>query len=90
MDIEHGDDWHVTIHLFEARTLTGARAVLTAGHREFTGRGEAHRSPHDSDVPRIGDELAAGRALHDLGRQLLQATEEDIETLDGRPVHLDH
>ncbi|MEY9931762.1 hypothetical protein ABH926_006411 [Catenulispora sp. GP43] len=82
------DDWHVTIHLSENRTETGARALLTARDRELTGRGQAHRSPYDPDVPRIGDELAAGRALMDLGRQLLQETEQDIEVIEGHPVHL--
>lgn len=89
-DIEHTNDydWHVTIHLFEDRAQTGARASLSAGNRELVGHGEAHRSPYDSDVPRIGDELAAGRALLDLGRQLLRETEQDIETIEGHPVHL--
>jgi hypothetical protein len=31
------------------------------------------------DVPEIGDELAAGRALHDLGRHLVDVAERDIE-----------
>jgi hypothetical protein len=39
-------------------------------------------------VPRIGDELAAGRALMDLGYKLLRVTEDDIGALEGRPVHL--
>jgi hypothetical protein len=88
MDTEHANDWHITIHLFEDRTQTGARAVLTAGDRELNGHGEAHRSPYDSDVPQIGDELAVGRALMDLSRQLLRATEGDIEAVQGHPVHL--
>jgi hypothetical protein len=87
-DTEHSDDWHITIHLNEDRAQTGARAVLTAGDRALYGHGEAHRSPYDSDIPRIGDELAAGRALMDLGRQLLRETEQDIEMVEGHPVHL--
>lgn len=87
-DTEHADDWHVTIHLYENRAETGARALLSARGRELRGHGEAHRSPYDSDVPRIGDELAVGRALMDLGRQLLHETEQDIEAVEGHPVHL--
>lgn len=87
-ETEHTNDWHVTIHLYEDRAETGARAVLSAENRELVGHGEAHRNPYDSDVPRIGDELAAGRALMDLGRQLLRETEHDIEMVMGQPVHL--
>lgn len=87
-DTEHTNDWHITIHLSENRAQTDARATLSAGDRELHGHGEAHRSPYDSDIPRIGDELAAGRALMDLGRQLLRETEQDIEIAEGHPVHL--
>lgn len=86
---QHLNDWNVVVHLYENRTQTDARAVLMVGGQEVTGHGEAHRNPHDSDVPRIGDELAAGRALLDLGRKLLQATETDIGTLEGHPIHLE-
>lgn len=88
MNTEHANDWNVVVHLFEDRTRTDAHAVLGVGDRELTGHGEAHRSPYDSDVPRIGDELAAGRALLDLGRKLIQTTETDIGVLEGHPVHL--
>jgi hypothetical protein len=87
MDIHEGD-WQVVVHLDEDRTRTTAHAVLGDGGPALTGHGEAHRSPYDSDVPRIGDELAAGRALMDLGQKLLRVTEEDIGALEGHPVHL--
>lgn len=89
MDVEHENDWRVTVHLSEDRARTVADAVLGDGGPELTGHGEAHRSPYDSDVPRIGDELAAGRALMDLGYKLLRATEDDIGALEGHPVHLE-
>ena len=88
MDLEHDNDWGVVVHLSEDRTRTIADAALVNGGPELTGHGEAHRSPYDSDVPRIGDELAAGRALMDLGTKLLRVTEEDIGALEGHPVHL--
>lgn len=87
-DLEHETDWGVVIHLSEDRTRTIAYATLGNGGPELTGHGEAHRSPYDSDVPRIGDELAAGRALMDLGQKLLRVTEDDIGALEGHPVHL--
>ena len=86
-DVEHENDWRVVVHLSEDRTRTVADARLNGGP-ELTGHGEAHRSPYDSDVPRIGDELAAGRALMDLGQKLLRVTEDDIGALEGHPVHL--
>ncbi|GAA3185679.1 hypothetical protein GCM10010451_38680 [Streptomyces virens] len=33
----------------------------------------------DTNVPEIGDELAAGRAMNDLAQQLLNTAERDIE-----------
>ncbi|WP_344663052.1 DUF1876 domain-containing protein [Catenulispora subtropica] len=86
--MEHAEDWNVAIHLFEERGRTIARAVLTGGNAEIHGRGEAHLSPYDHDVPRIGDELAVGRALADLGKKLVRATEADIGEIEGHPVHL--
>lgn len=87
-DSGYGTDWEVVVHLAEDRTRTVAHATVAGGGPELTGRGEAHRSPYDSDVPRIGDELAAGRALMDLGYKLLRVTEDDIGALEGHPVHL--
>ena len=43
------------------------------------GHGVAHCNPVDTDVPEIGDELAAGRAMYDLAQQLVEAAERDIE-----------
>jgi len=88
MDTTHMNDWNVVVHLSEGRARTVARAVVDVGDHEIVGHGEAHRSPYDSDVPRIGDELAAGRALMDLAGKLLRVTEDDIAVIEGRPVHL--
>ncbi|MFJ1733425.1 DUF1876 domain-containing protein [Streptomyces sp. NPDC088254] len=75
----HTVEWKVRLYLFEEEGTTKARVVLDTGTTELTGHGEAHRNPVDTDVPEIGDELAAGRALHDLGRQLVDVAERDIE-----------
>ena len=42
--------------------------------------------PSDESVPRIGDELAAARALSDLAHQLLAAAATDIESKTHQPV----
>ena len=82
--------WRVTVHLFEKDGRTTAEAVLDTGTGAATvrGHGEAHRNPSDSDIPEIGDELAACRALIDLGDRLLTETEADVARVEGRPVHL--
>ncbi|MFH8616352.1 DUF1876 domain-containing protein [Streptomyces sp. NPDC017979] len=72
-------DWKVRVHLFEEEGTTKARAVLDTGTAVLTGHGVAHCNPADMDVPEIGDELAAGRAMRDLGQQLVTAAERDIE-----------
>ncbi|WP_081240824.1 DUF1876 domain-containing protein [Streptomyces viridosporus] len=75
----HTGEWKVRLHLFQDGGTTKARAVVDTGTRELTGHGVAHRNPADTDVPEIGDELAAGRAMQDLGRQLVGIAERDIE-----------
>ncbi|MDW4911086.1 DUF1876 domain-containing protein [Streptomyces sp. ADMS] len=78
----HTVEWKVRLYLFEEEGTTKARAVLNTGTTELTGHGDAHRNPADRDVPEIGDELAAGRAMHDLGRQLVVVAQRDIKGMD--------
>ncbi|GAA3816306.1 DUF1876 domain-containing protein [Streptomyces phyllanthi] len=78
-------EWKVRLHLFEDERATKARVVLETGDTALTGHGVAHRNPVDPDVPKIGDELAAGRAMRDLARQLLDDAERDIEA-KGAPA----
>ncbi|WP_340375264.1 DUF1876 domain-containing protein [Streptomyces sp. SS7] len=81
----HTLEWKVRLDLFEdGDGTTKARLVLDTGTTELTGHGDAHCHPADADVPEIGDELAAGRALNDLAHQLLHAAERDIEGM-GTP-----
>ncbi|NUP38016.1 MAG: DUF1876 domain-containing protein [Streptomyces sp.] len=75
----HTVQWKVDLHLFEDEGTTKARVVLNTGTASLTGHGVAHRNPADTEVPELGDELAAGRALHDLARQLVDAAGRDIE-----------
>ncbi|MFH8800811.1 DUF1876 domain-containing protein [Streptomyces sp. NPDC017936] len=75
----HTSEWQVRLHLFEDDDgTTKAHLVLDTGTTEITGHGAAHRHPADADVPEIGDELAAGRAMNDLARQLLDTADRDI------------
>ena len=78
----HTVEWKVHLYLYEdeGEGRTKARVELDTGAAALTGRGTARRNPEDRDIPVIGDELAAGRALSDLGQQLLRAAEHDIES----------
>jgi len=78
-EIPHTAEWKVRLYLFEDEGTTKARVVLDTGATTLTGHGVAHRNPADMDVPEVGDELAAGRALRDLAQQLVDAAERDIE-----------
>ncbi|MEU3253737.1 DUF1876 domain-containing protein [Streptomyces sp. NPDC006997] len=81
----HTAEWKARLHLFEDDDgTTKAHVVLDTGTTALTGHGSAHCHPADTDVPAIGDELAAGRAMRDLARQLLNSAERDIEGM-GAP-----
>ncbi|MFE5191173.1 dsRBD fold-containing protein [Streptomyces sp. NPDC056628] len=83
----HTAEWKIGLHLFEDDGgTTKAHAVLDTGTTTLTGHGTAHCNPTDANVPEIGDELAAGRAMDDLAQQLLSLAVGDIEDVDrSRP-----
>ncbi|MFG2302564.1 dsRBD fold-containing protein [Actinacidiphila glaucinigra] len=69
--------WSVQIYITEHGDETHARARLTTRDTSnVAGTGVARRASADA-VPEIGDELAAGRALEDLGRRVQAAAAED-------------
>jgi hypothetical protein len=78
-------EWAVRLYLFEEDGTTKARAVLDTGTSTVTGHGTARCSPEDLDVPEIGDELAAGRALTGLGRLLMRVADQDLAGLGAAP-----
>ena len=82
-------EWRVDIMVGEneGHTRAEARLVTEIGDR-LVGIGEAHVSPRDSDVPEIGDEVAAARSLEDLGRLLLETASGDIGDVTGEDVQL--
>ncbi|MEU5538944.1 DUF1876 domain-containing protein [Streptomyces sp. NPDC020362] len=82
--MSHTAEWTVRLHLFEDDDgTTKAHVILDTGTTELTGDGTAHCHPADTNVPEIGDELAAGRAMHDLAHQLLNAAGNDIQGMVG-------
>ena len=83
--------WTVDIYLSEDANgpgaVTHAEARLHARDAtDLRGRGHARRNPADADVPEIGDELAAARALSDLAHQLLRAAADGIKRVTHEPV----
>jgi hypothetical protein len=83
------DRWSVDIYLNETEGETHAEARLVARENEgLRGRGEARCNPADWDVPEIGAELAAARALSDLAHRLLDTAAADIEAVTHERVRL--
>ncbi len=82
--------WHIELYLMEDGTTTRAEAVLrTSAGTEVRHAGVARRHPGDRDVPEIGEELAACRALTGLAHDLLESTVADVEGNVHEKVHLD-
>jgi hypothetical protein len=83
------DRWSVDIYLNETEGETHAEARLTNRETEgLRGRGKAKCNPADWDVPEIGAELAAARALSDLAHRLLDTAAADIEAVTHEHVRL--
>jgi Domain of unknown function (DUF1876) len=80
--------WTVAIEIDEDDGRTRARARLQTDAAELTGVGLARCNPTDRDVPEIGDELAAARALSELSHRLLDSAATDIEQVTHQPAHL--
>lgn len=75
--------WTVELLLSERDGVTHAEARLHTGlPKPLTAVGDARLSPHDPvDVAEIGYELAAARALTNLGVALLKTADADVEDL---------
>lgn len=80
--------WTVEIVFTEDEDRTRADAMLTGSVEALQGWGRARRNPSDPDVPAVGEEIAAARALGDLAHHLLERAAHRIESWDGREVHL--
>lgn len=83
-----GKLWSVEVSLHEDDSRTRAEAHLVGSEHDLSGRGVARRNPRDNDIPEIGDELAAARALSELAHELLHSAAEDIEKSTSHPVTL--
>jgi hypothetical protein len=79
--------WNVQLTINEDGDDTHVDAVLDLENKtEVRGRGMSRRNPRDESEPRIGDELAAARALSDLAHELLGLAASDIEARTHVPA----
>ena len=83
------ETWTVTIDIGEhdGRTRAVAR-MRTRDTARVTGVGFARLAPTDEDVPELGVEIAAARALADLSRNLLGVATADVEQVTGETAQL--
>lgn len=80
--------WTVEITFNEDEDKTRADAVLIGSPDGLQGWGRARRNPLDPDMPTVGEEIAAARALSDLAHHLLEQAAHRIESWEGRRVEL--
>jgi hypothetical protein len=86
----HAKQWRVDVFLSEEDDMTRARAVLTGDSpQHLSATGTARRNPRDPEVPEIGDEVAASRALEALSHQLLTVATRDIDASVGDMFRVD-
>ncbi|MEY9838027.1 dsRBD fold-containing protein [Streptacidiphilus sp. EB103A] len=77
--------WTIDLDILEQGDDTTVHAVLRGDAGTLESHTVAQRNPHDAPNPEIGDDFAAGRALLDLGRQLLRAGTVDSSAAGERP-----
>lgn len=80
--------WTAEVLFTEDEDRTRADARIHSADFDWHGWGRARRNPIDPDVPAVGEELAAARALADLSHQLVIAAAHGVEAFEGRPVRL--
>ncbi len=77
------------MRVVEAGAETTADVSMTTGSgRIVHGHGTARRHPDDPDVPQIGDEIAAARALSNLSHELLVAASGEIGERQHTQVYI--
>ncbi|MGH3434425.1 MAG: DUF1876 domain-containing protein [Thermocrispum sp.] len=79
--------WNIQLDIGSDGRVTRCEARLTGKDSSvLVGQGTARANPADENVPYIGDELSAARALSDLTHQLLHSAAMDIEAHTHKPV----
>jgi hypothetical protein len=90
LNMSTAKEWNVQIIIDEHDDdSTHAQARLVSdGDTKLVGDGHARRNPHDREVPQIGDEVAAARALSELAGKLLGTAATDIADATGESATL--
>ena len=87
----HETRWEIQVEFDEDDTHTHATATARVrGDRAVTGRGDAYRNPKDPNLPVVGEEIAAARALLELTSELLRVASAEIEQVTHQPASLTH
>lgn len=80
--------WHVELEFEEVDRKTRAACLLRLPDgSELRARGHAARHPDDPEQLRVGEEVAAARALNALSLELLKKAGHDIEEVTQIPAH---
>jgi hypothetical protein len=80
--------WHIEMEFKEEGAHTAAVCMVRLPDgRELRARGDTSRHPNDPEQLRVGEEVAAGRALQELARQLLDKAHTEIDELGAVPSH---
>ena len=74
-----GHHWQLKFEMREDDDHCDMVVHLDTGIRTLTGEGRSRRNPTDPSMPRVGEELAAARALHDLANHLTEDAWSIIE-----------
>ena len=78
----------VDLRFVEDDDHTEAWATLSTNAGEFTGWGRARRNPVDRNVPLVGEELAAARALMELANRLRAEAGQALVSGASTEAHL--
>ncbi|MFC5905693.1 DUF1876 domain-containing protein [Streptacidiphilus monticola] len=72
--------WHIEMEFREEGAKTAAVALVRLPDgTELRSQGYTSKHPNDPDLPRVGEELAAARALNDLAGQLLAKARGELQ-----------
>ena len=86
--MKEANTWTVSITFSEHDDRTRADADLEGAPVRLSGFGTSRRNPVDPNLPAVGEEIAAARALGDLAHHLLERAAHEIESWEGYPVNL--
>ncbi len=80
--------WHIEMEFREEGPRTAAAALLRLRDgTEVRAHGFSSRHPSDPEQLRVGEEIAAARALNDLASQLLTKAHNEIQDIGRLPTH---